>query len=46
MDLNRSSNFFDRTKVVFPKEGTEMTELISSLLGAIVENKRLNPEVR
>lgn len=45
-DLNRSSNFFDRTKVVFPKEGTEMTELISSLLGAIVENKRLNPEVR
>jgi hypothetical protein len=40
-DLNRASKFFDWTTVVFPKEGTEMGELIPSLLEKI-RDKRLN----
>ena len=41
-DLNGASAFFDRTSVVFPKEGSDMAELVPALLERIRGAKRLN----
>lgn len=41
-DLNEASGFFDRTAVVFPREGTDVSELVPSLLARIRGDKRLN----
>jgi len=40
-DLNDQSRFFDRTSVVFPDERTEMAQQIPSLVGEILNRKRL-----
>ena len=40
-DLNDSSRFFDRTSVVFPEEGTNIDVQIPSMVGEIINRKRL-----
>lgn len=41
-DLNGASAFFDRTVVVFPREATELAEVLPPFLAKIRGDKRLN----
>lgn len=41
-DLNKASAFFDRTAVVFPKEGTAIADTLPAFLASIKGDKRLN----